>query len=273
MQLKPLAFLLFIPVLFVAAVACQLATAGSNSPLPEPTATEDAASEAPRVIMESTRAPSLTPATNTPAPSATPTPKPDRNDCAAIFGTDYHSAQEREWYLANCLPTPTPTPEQPEPQPDGATSTEPGEEPTPVPAPAGPPAIPGPEVQGERWILVDIPTQTTHAMIGDQIIHSALSTTGKDDWETPVGTFYIGYRVENETMTGESIGAEENYVLEDVLYTQYFTNQGHALHLNYWRSDDYFGNIRSSHGCIGLRMADAEFFWNFANYGTRVTIQ
>jgi lipoprotein-anchoring transpeptidase ErfK/SrfK len=67
--------------------------------------------------------------------------------------------------------------------------------------------------------------------------------------------------------------AEEHYVLEDVLYTQYFTFEGHALHLNYWRDEYYFGNIRSSHGCIGMRLADAEFFWNFARYGTRVTIR
>jgi hypothetical protein len=39
-------------------------------------------------------------------------PGVNRLDCDAIRGTDYYSAQEREWYLANCLnpgsPTPTP---------------------------------------------------------------------------------------------------------------------------------------------------------------------
>jgi hypothetical protein len=73
-------------------------------------------------------------------------------------------------------------------------------------------------------------------------------------------------------MTSASIGAEEYYVLEDVLYTQYFTTVGHALHLNYWRSDDYFGSTRSSRA-VGMRLADAEFFWNFATVGTRVTIE
>ncbi len=140
-----------------------------------------------------------------------------------------------------------------------------------VPAP-NPPAIPGPEVAGERWIDVDLSAQTTTAMIGETPLYSALVTTGKDGWETPPGTFAILYRVPNETMTSAAIGAEEYYVLEDVLYTQYFTNVGHALHLNYWREESYFGNERSSHGCVGMRLADAEFFWNFATYGTRVTI-
>ena len=122
-------------------------------------------------------------------------------------------------------------------------------------------------------VLIDLSEQTTTAMVGDEVYHTAYGTTGKDGWETPIGEFSIIYRVENETMTSASIGAEEYYVLENVLYTQYFTTEGHALHLNYWRPDSVFGNERTSHGCIGLRYADAEFFWRFAGYGTRVVIQ
>jgi lipoprotein-anchoring transpeptidase ErfK/SrfK len=148
----------------------------------------------------------------------------------------------------------------------------PTETPEPAVAQPDPPEIPGPDVQGERWIDVDLDAQTTTAMIGDKPLYTALATTGKDGWETPKGTFHILTRVPDETMTSVSIGAEEYYILDHVLYTQYFTDRGHALHLNYWRSDDYFGHIRSSHGCVGLRLADAEFFWNFASLGTRVTI-
>lgn len=172
-------------------------------------------------------------------------------------------------------PTPTYTPTY-TPTPTATPTATPTPVPTPTPeptiAPPAPPEIPGPEVMGERWIDVDLASQTTSAMIGDRVVYTALVTTGKDGWETPPGTFSIQYRVANETMTSAAIGAEEYYVLPDVLYTQYFTNQGHALHLNYWRDDSYFGNERSSHGCVGMRLADAEFFWNFAHVGTRVTI-
>jgi lipoprotein-anchoring transpeptidase ErfK/SrfK len=78
--------------------------------------------------------------------------------------------------------------------------------------------------------------------------------------------------VADETMTSAAIGADDYYVLTHVLYTQYFTEGGHALHLNYWRDDYYFGNVRSSHGCVGMRLADAKFFWDFATFGTRVEI-
>lgn len=181
------------------------------------------------------------------APTQTPTPTPTSTFTATPTAT----------------PTPTPT-ATPTPLP---TDTP---EPT-VPAP-DPPAVPGPNVRGEHWIDIDLEQQTTTAMIGDAPIYTALATTGKDGWETPKGTFHILVRVPDETMTSVSIGAEDYYVLDHVLYTQYFTDRGHALHLNYWRPDDYFGRVRSSHGCVGLRLADAEFFWNFATYGTRVTI-
>jgi lipoprotein-anchoring transpeptidase ErfK/SrfK len=109
-------------------------------------------------------------------------------------------------------------------------------------------------------------------MIGSQRYYTALVTTGKPGWETPIGEFRILYRVYNETMTSASIGAEEYYVLDDVLFTQYFTNEGHALHLNYWRPDSVFGTTPTSHGCAGMRYGDAEFFWNFANVGTRIVV-
>lgn len=253
---RPTLLLLFLIPLFFLVGACQIGAL--DAPDDEPSmdgALEDFESpeaDGPRAVIRSTTTVSGESPDATATPGPTQTPLPDRATCAEIRGTEYRSGAEREFYLANCLPTPEPTPDVPV---------------------AAPPAVPGAEVEGERWILVDIANQTTSAMIGDEPIYTALVTTGTDGWDTPVGTWFIGYRVENETMTSESIGAEEYYVLEDVLYTQYFTNEGHALHLNYWRTDDYFGNTRSSHGCVGMRLADAEFFWNFATIGTRVTVQ
>ncbi len=169
---------------------------------------------------------------------------------------------------ATATPTFTATPTATYTATPTATATQ-----TPEPTATALAAIPQPAASpAERWILVDLSDQTTTAMIGDEAYYTALASTGKDGWETPTGEFRINYRVENETMTSASIGAEEYYVLENVLYTQYFTTEGHALHYNYWRPDSVFGNERTSHGCVGLRLADAEFFWNFASWGTRVVI-
>jgi lipoprotein-anchoring transpeptidase ErfK/SrfK len=174
-------------------------------------------------------------------------------------------------YTATPTPTFTSTPTNTPTATATATNT-PEPTATPIPPPQ-PPPVPGADVAGERWILVDLSSQTTSAMVGEDVYYTALVTTGKDGWNTPTGEFQILSRVANETMTSAAIGAEEYYDLKDVLYTQYFTNRGHALHLNYWRDPYYFGHIRSSHGCVGMRLAYAEFFWNFATIGTRVVIR
>ncbi len=180
----------------------------------------------------------------------------------SCFGTGF------VWTLE---PTPTPTPTA---TPTSTPTPSPTPTATATPSPTAPHGNlslppPGPE---ERWVDVDLSQQTATAMVGNQPWHTALVTTGKAGWETPVGQFRILYRVPDETMTSASIGAEEYYVLNHVLFTQYFTNEGHALHLNYWRPDSVFGNQATSHGCVGMRYSDAEFFWNFATYGTRVVV-
>jgi hypothetical protein len=124
----------------------------------------------------------------------------------------------------------------------------------------------------ERWIDVDLSAQRVRAVVGRKVVHTAVMSSGKQKWETPTGTFYINRRVENETMTSESIGAEDNYRLENVLYTQYFTDEGHALHYSWWKEPGSFG-IPTSHGCVSMQLKDSEFFWNFARVGTRVFIQ
>lgn len=127
-----------------------------------------------------------------------------------------------------------------------------------------------------RWIDVDLTEQTATATEGWTPIFTAEVTTGRNGWETPAGTFNIQRRVFNETMDGATIGIPPGsagyYYFPNVLYTQYFTPYGAALHYNYWGDDDVFGNRRTSRGCVGLRLEDAEFFWNFADLGTVVRV-
>jgi lipoprotein-anchoring transpeptidase ErfK/SrfK len=127
----------------------------------------------------------------------------------------------------------------------------------------------------EHWIAINLTTQRATAFVGAQPVHLALVTTGAPGWETPVGDFRIYMRIENETMDSLTIGIPREdswgYYLENVYFTQYFVG-GIALHYNYWRADSYFGNVASSHGCVGMRYDDAKFFWDFATTGTRVVV-
>ncbi len=127
----------------------------------------------------------------------------------------------------------------------------------------------------ERWIAVNLTTQRATAFVGAEPVYVARVTTGVPGWETPTGDFRIYVRIEDETMDSLTIGIPRDdpwgYYLENVYFTQYFVG-GIALHYNYWRADSYFGNVPSSHGCVGMRYDDAKFFWDFATTGTRVVV-
>ena len=129
----------------------------------------------------------------------------------------------------------------------------------------------------EKWIDVSLSEQTVRAMVGEQAVHVAAATSGAPGFETPRGTHYVepDGRVVLERMTASQAGydpSQARYDVERVLFTQYFDRQGNALHLNYWRPDSVFGAMPTSHGCVGLRLHDAQYFWLFAQPGTRVEI-
>jgi len=128
-----------------------------------------------------------------------------------------------------------------------------------------------------RWIDVDLTRQLATAYDGTTPLRTALVSTGQPGWDTPIGTFPVLRRLEKDTMDGTTLigqgpnGAGSDYKVEDVRYVQYFTNDGAAIHENYWRRPATFG-MPGSHGCIGMLAADALWFWNFATVGTPLVI-
>ncbi|MCJ7490548.1 MAG: L,D-transpeptidase [Dehalococcoidia bacterium] len=129
----------------------------------------------------------------------------------------------------------------------------------------------------EKWMDVNLTNQTVSAMIGDQAIHIALASTGSADFPTPAGTHHIepDGRVPLIDMTASQAGyspQQATYNVERVLFTQYFDRTGNAIHLNYWRPAEVYGNTPTSHGCVGLQLHDAQYLWLFGEPGMRVEI-
>jgi lipoprotein-anchoring transpeptidase ErfK/SrfK len=129
----------------------------------------------------------------------------------------------------------------------------------------------------KKWIDVNVTTQTATAMVGELAVYAAPVSTGEARFPTPLGSHRIepDGRLAVERMTASQAGynlAQASYDVERVLFTQYFDQKGDALHLNYWRPDDVFGRTATSHGCVGLRLHDAQYFWLFAEPGMRVEI-
>jgi lipoprotein-anchoring transpeptidase ErfK/SrfK len=126
---------------------------------------------------------------------------------------------------------------------------------------------PPPEVDvdaGERWLDVDLATQTLVAYQGRRPVFATLVSTGKgapgSPNATPPGTYRVWAKLLASDMDNlEDESAERYYRMEDVPYVQYFS-KGVGLHGAFWHRS--FGQVRS-HGCVNLAPLDAQrlFGW------------
>ena len=129
----------------------------------------------------------------------------------------------------------------------------------------------------EKWIDVDVSEQRARAMVGDEAVFTAPISSGESRFPTPMGSVAIepDGRIAVERMTASQAGYDQQqatYDVERVLFTQYFDQKGNALHLNYWRPHSVFGNTATSHGCVGMELHEAQYFWIFGEPGMRVEI-
>lgn len=118
---------------------------------------------------------------------------------------------------------------------------------------------------GEKWIDVNLKTQTLVAYEGDVPVYATLVSTGRHndqdpslDFRTPPGVFRIRDKHLATTMDGD-VTNDGPYSIEDVPWVQYFKGS-FALHGAFWHDD--FGHVHS-HGCVNLAPEDARnlFEW------------
>jgi hypothetical protein len=123
-----------------------------------------------------------------------------------------------------------------------------------------------------RWLDVTLtPLQHIRAMQGDEVALQDLVTAGTQGTTKP-GFYRILRRVYNETMDSRTIpNLADHYLLKDVMFTQYFTGDGAAIHYNWWGPPRGFG-YPGSHGCLGMRWDGSKFLWDWAAIGTPIVI-
>ena len=118
----------------------------------------------------------------------------------------------------------------------------------------------------ERWIDVNLTTQTLIAYEGDTAVYNALVSSGVWDHPTVTGQFRIWLRYESQTMNGALLGYD--YYLENVPYVMYFF-EDYAIHGAYWHNN--FGTPMS-HGCVNVHPTDAAWLYNWASISTLVNV-
>ncbi len=128
------------------------------------------------------------------------------------------------------------------------------------------PGPPPPDLApSEKWIDVNLTTQTLVAFEGTRPVFATLVSTGRHDDEdpardhrTPTGAFRIREKHVSTTMDDDS-ATDGPYSIEDVPWVMYF-DKGYALHGAFWHSG--FGR-EHSHGCVNINPHDARqiFEW------------
>jgi lipoprotein-anchoring transpeptidase ErfK/SrfK len=132
------------------------------------------------------------------------------------------------------------------------------------PTMAAPPDEVGGKDATERWIDVELRSETVVAYEGARPVYAALASTGRGqqgtETATPLGVHRIWVKLETSTMgnLGDE-DADSHYSIEDVPYVQFFA-KGVALHGAFWHHS--FG-LAHSHGCVNLAPVDARWLFDF----------
>lgn len=120
----------------------------------------------------------------------------------------------------------------------------------------------------DKWIQVDLTNKRLYAYEKGNLVNEFLVSAGAPATPTVVGEYKIKSKIRVQTMRGLNADGSK-YVQPNVEYVNYFY-QDYAIHGNYWRPDSVFGNVNTSHGCVGLRNNDAKWVYDWANIGTTV---
>ena len=121
-----------------------------------------------------------------------------------------------------------------------------------------------------KWIEVNISTKRMYAYENTNVVNSFLISAGAPATPTVTGQYKIYAKYAIQDMRGANVDGS-SYFQPNVRWVNYFYG-GYAIHGNYWRPSSWFGNINSSHGCVGLPDDEAEWVYNWAPIGTPVVI-
>lgn len=117
----------------------------------------------------------------------------------------------------------------------------------------------------KKHIVVDLSKQKLYAYEDDKLFMETSISSGK--WfPTPVGEFEIWVKLRSTRMSGGF--GDDYYNLPNVPYVLFFSNKdvsqaaGFSLHGAYWHNN--FGHPMS-HGCVNMRITDAEKLYHWAN--------
>lgn len=121
----------------------------------------------------------------------------------------------------------------------------------------------------DKLIEVNLVSKQMYLYDKGQLFKSYPISAGAPATPTPIGQYKIYQKLAVQDMRGYNTNGTK-YFQPHVHWINYFLPGGYAVHGVYWHGLAWFGNINSSHGCVGLPDDQAKEVYDWAPIGTTV---
>ncbi|MEU6671317.1 Ig-like domain-containing protein [Streptomyces sp. NPDC046727] len=133
---------------------------------------------------------------------------------------------------------------------------------------------------------VDAKTKQMKVTQDGKVVKTIPISAGSPDNKTYEGQMVISEKFKQTRMNGATVGFTDDdgkgeYDIKDVPHAMRLTTSGTFIHGNYWGAPSVFGNVNTSHGCVGLQdkkgagdaNMPAAWFYNNSLIGDVVVVQ
>ncbi|MER7917766.1 MULTISPECIES: Ig-like domain-containing protein [unclassified Streptomyces] len=133
---------------------------------------------------------------------------------------------------------------------------------------------------------VDAKTHQMKVTQDGKVVKTIPISAGAPEHTTYEGQMVISEKFKQTRMNGATVGFTDDdgkgeYDIKDVPHAMRLTTSGTFIHGNYWGAPSVFGNVNTSHGCVGLQDAKgagdpntpAAWFYDHSLIGDVVVIQ
>ncbi|WP_306186174.1 Ig-like domain-containing protein [Streptomyces sp. MK5] len=133
---------------------------------------------------------------------------------------------------------------------------------------------------------VDAKTKQMKVTHDGKVVKTIPISAGAPEHTTYEGQMVISEKFQQTRMNGATVGFTDDdgkgeYDIKDVPHAMRLTTSGTFIHGNYWGAPSVFGNVNTSHGCVGLQdvkgagdsSTPAAWFYGHSLIGDVVVVQ
>jgi len=115
----------------------------------------------------------------------------------------------------------------------------------------------------KRVSVVDVEDHTMKVYENDALVRTIPITAGESPkYSTWNGKMVVTEKFERTRMNSQTVGLGSEYDIGDVPFAMRVTTSGTFVHGNYWADDSVFGSENTSHGCVSMAPANAEWLYD-----------